>query len=64
MLPYTYNVIYSYNGDEESLSFNSDRILDRDLLWDSVEFEVRKLIGIDFDRNKFAVKSYNYYVNR
>ena len=40
MLPYTYNVIYSYNGDEASLSFNTDRILDRDLLWDSVEFEV------------------------
>lgn len=60
---YTFNVSYSYDNQESSLSFLSDRILNNDLVWDSTESKVKKIVGIDFNRNKFAVKSYNYYEN-
>ena len=61
-LPVIYSVRYSYDNKKSSISFRSGRVLNQDLLADTVEFKVRKRIGVDFDPNKLNISSYNYEI--
>ena len=52
-----YSAIYSYDNKDGSIDFTSDRILDRDMIWDTVEHKIAVKTGLSLSEINSLLKA-------